>query len=88
MTEHEATPLEEGEDDVNAHILKEALAAGAASAALFAGQAAAAPQQLANPDGGAGAAQNVNPGPGAGGGGQTSQHITRKYAPVSKTKHR
>ena len=30
-----ATPLEEGEDDVNAHILKEALAAGAASAALF-----------------------------------------------------
>jgi hypothetical protein len=71
MSEHEptATPLEEGDDEVNAHILKEALAAGAASAALFAGQAAAAPQQFANPDGGAGAAQNVAPRPGAAGGG-------------------
>jgi hypothetical protein len=69
MSEHEPTaPLEEGEDEVNAHILKEALAAGAASAALFAGQAAAAPQQFANPDGGAGAAQNVDPGGAAGAG--------------------
>jgi hypothetical protein len=71
MSEHEPTaPLEEGEDEVNAHVLKEALAAGAVSAALFAGSAAAAPQQFANPDGGAGAAQNVDPGPGAAGGGQ------------------
>ena len=43
MSDHEPIeiPLEEGEEDVEAHMLKEALAAGAASAALFAGQAAA-----------------------------------------------
>jgi hypothetical protein len=75
MSEHEpiATPLEEREEEeVDAHVLKEALAAGAASAALFAGQAATAPAQLANPDGGAGAAQNADPGPGAAGGGQNA----------------
>src|SRR5215212_8622606 len=65
MAEHEGTgpELDDG-DDVEAHLFKEALAAGAVSAALFAGQAGA---QNVDPGGGAGGAVNADPGGGAGG---------------------
>src|SRR5215212_6837131 len=80
MAEHEGTgpELDDG-DDVEAHLFKEALAAGAVSAALFAGQAGAqnvdpgggaggaAPTHWVDPGGGAGGAVNADPGGGAGG---------------------
>src|SRR5215213_3048071 len=69
MAEHQGTgPELDDDNDVEAHMLKEALAAGAVSAALFAGQAGAA---NVDPGGGAGGAAPthwVDPGAGGGGG--------------------
>jgi hypothetical protein len=68
MSEHERDDIPpEGEEDVEAHLIKETLAAGAISAALFAGSAQAAHAQLPSPGGG-GTAVNINPGGGTTGG--------------------
>jgi len=79
MAEDTPQNPESSDDDVEGHLLKEALAAGAAAGALFAGSTAASAQIAPEPGGstagmvmpepGGGSGGMVQPGPGGGSGG-------------------